>query len=78
MEKTQTAEDLILNFEIGNTRRVDIEDAEYAMIEFARLHVEAALKAASEQAHTKDIPYTDDVEVDKVSIIKSYPLENIK
>jgi len=47
-------------------------------IEFAKLHVEAALKAASEDAHTKDVPYTDDVEVDKDSILNAYPLENIK
>ena len=48
------------------------------LIEFAKLHVEAALKAASEDAHTKDVPYTDDVEVDKDSILSAYPLENIK
>lgn len=48
------------------------------MIRFAQLHVEAALKAASEDAHTKDVKYTDDVEVDKDSILRSYPLDNIK
>lgn len=48
------------------------------MIRFAQLHVEAALKAASEDAHTKDVPYTNDVEVDKDSILRSYPLDNIK
>jgi len=48
------------------------------MVEFAKLHVVAALKAASEDAHTKDVPYTDDVEVDKDSILSAYPLENIK
>lgn len=48
------------------------------MIEFAKLHVEAALKKASEDAHTRDVPYTDDIEVDKDSILKSYPLDNIK
>jgi hypothetical protein len=47
-------------------------------IEFAKLHVEAALKAASGDAHTKDVPYTDDVEVDKDSILNAYPLEKIK
>jgi hypothetical protein len=48
------------------------------MIQFAKLHVEATLKAASEDAHTKDVPYTDDVEVDKETILSAYPLENIK
>ena len=50
----------------------------WAMIEFAKMHVEAALKAASENADTKDVPYTDDIEVDKDSILYSYPLANIK
>ena len=72
MEKTQTAENLILNFEIGNTRRVDIEDAEYAMIEFARLHVEAALKEVE-----KSIKIGLSKKA-KESILNSYPLENIK
>lgn len=49
------------------------------MIEFAKLHVEAALKAASENAETRYIPYTDDeYEIDKNSILNSYPLDNIK
>jgi len=48
------------------------------MVEFAKMHVEAALKEASENAETKDVPYTDDIEVDKVSILKAYPLDNIK
>jgi len=50
----------------------------WAMIEFAKLHVEAALKAASKEAYTKDVPFSDDVEVDSNSILNSYPLENIK
>jgi len=47
-----------------------------AMIEFAKLHVEAALHIASERADLTDngsFPY-----VDKVSILNSYPLEKIK
>ena len=89
MEKILTAEDLALNFEIGNTKRISIEDAKEAMIEFAKLHVEAALKEASEK-----IKLTDEVcevlicealqnhwfkeYIDKDSILNSYPLENIK
>jgi len=53
-------------------------------IEFAKLHVEAALKAAIEKAKTKeDIAifaegsYRTQV-VDKNSILNCYPLENIK
>jgi hypothetical protein len=47
-----------------------------AMIEFAKLHVEAALHIASERADLTDngsFPY-----VDKLSILNSYPLEKIK
>lgn len=53
---------------------------EQALIEFTKLHVEAALKAAAEKAQ---ITYTqektwDFTEVDKDSILNSYPLTNIK
>ena len=46
------------------------------MIEFAKMHVEAALKAASEKADLTDngrFPY-----VDKDSILNSYSFSNIK
>jgi hypothetical protein len=59
-------------------------DIEKAMIEFAKLHVEAALKEASEKARTKDVwegntgsEYCDTV-IDTDSIINCYPLDNIK
>lgn len=49
-----------------------------AMIEFAKIHVEAALKEASEKA----IVYADEGGysefVDEQSILNSYSLENIK
>jgi hypothetical protein len=51
-------------------------DIEKAMIEFAKLHIEAALKEASETADLTDngrFPY-----VDKDSILNSYSLDNIK
>ena len=50
--------------------------SEEDMIEFAKLHVEAALYVASERADLTDngrFPY-----VDKASILNSYPLSNIK
>lgn len=62
--------------EDGNYSLYDIENA---MIEFAKLHVEAALEAAAFNAETRYIPYTDnDYEVDKRSIRNAYPLTNIK
>jgi hypothetical protein len=51
------------------------------LIEFAKLHVEAALKAASEKALTTWAStdfYDDRKIVSKDSILKAYPLTNIK
>ena len=48
------------------------------MIDFAKLHVEQALKEASEKADTQTIHCTHIQIVDKNSILNSYPLENIK
>jgi len=45
-----------------------IEDVENAMIQFAKLHVEAALKAASDAAFGDS----------KYDVKNSYPLTNIK
>ncbi len=72
-----TAEEFIDSFHSDTDDDLH-EGVRKMMIEFAKLHVEAALKAASEEAHTKDVPYTDDVEVDKKSILGAYPLKNIK
>ena len=57
-------------------------------VEFAKLHVEAALKAASEKAIVKRITgYSGDesggqswqkISVEKASVLSAYPLENIK
>lgn len=76
MEKIPTAEEF--SHHISQGRIGDKGFVNTCMIEFAKMHVKAALKTAALEAHTRDIPYTDDVEVDKASIIKSYPLENIK
>ena len=48
-----------------------------AMIEFAKLHVETALKAASEKAEWKGHTLAA-VEICDYSILDAYPLENIK
>ena len=45
---------------------------------FAKLHVEAALKAASEKAKIDKSVTFGWEKVDRPSILKSYPLENIK
>lgn len=46
-------------------------------IEFAKLHVEAALKEASEKAEWKGYTLAA-VEICDYSILDAYPLENIK
>jgi len=67
---------------------VEKDSFKEAMIEFAKLHVEEALKEASEKAKTdyeylgesgefEDIPVYEYF-VDKDSILNAYPLENIK
>lgn len=48
------------------------------MIQFAKYHVEQALKTASENVELIPVKYTDDYEVSKDSILNAYPLENIK
>jgi prophage maintenance system killer protein len=54
-------------------------DVKQAMIEFAKLHVEAALKQASEKAYYRDFnEYVCRSEENKQSILNSYPLTNIK
>ena len=63
-----------------------ISDISEMMIEFAKLHVETALKEASEQAKTDVVLKRNKVSfsaeydkvIDKNSILNSYPLDNIK
>jgi len=47
-----------------------------AMVEFAKLHVKAALEAAARKA--QGYHGAGDSNVDKDSILNAYPLENIK
>ena len=63
-------------------------DTPYFMIEFAKMHVEAALKAASEKCKTKSKSYKRNLPgysatfskeiIDKKSILNSYSLTNIR
>lgn len=57
-------------------------DVEKDMIEFAKMHVEEALKQASEKVELVKYKLLNGVKnatyVYKPSIIKAYPLENIK
>jgi hypothetical protein len=83
MEKLPTAEELIL-------KRVETRSkwVEELMIEFAKLHVEAALKAASKNAKIKSrkitysvssgVEYDYITSIDKQTILTAYPETNIK
>ena len=57
------------------------DEVEKIMKEYAKLHIEAALKAASEKAKAKEDPNdygTGEIWVDKKSILSAYPLTLIK
>ena len=84
MKQIPTAEEILNNnVYITQDGIEDVHDSlstvADVMIEFAKLHVEAALKAASENARLKELEiHLSDGSVDKDSILNSYPLENIK
>ena len=69
MKNIPTAQEFLNRDESGVFNEVDITQT---MIEFAKLHVEAALKAAADDYSegSSDIVHE--------SIINSYPLDNIK
>ena len=62
-------------FLLGNADRFQRTSPDEWMIEFAKLHVEAALKAASELEETDG---TEGYKIYPDSILTAYPLENIK
>ena len=84
--RTREACQAVVKITIDNIlNRIDTELLEMEkeqMIEFAKLHVEAALKAASEEAQAIEGWNTgfsgSAASVDKDSILNSYPLKNIK
>jgi hypothetical protein len=78
--KTPTAEEFLKqSFEgyhpsqYNELHEVQKTRAEFAMKEFAKLHVEAALKAAERHSKMQDV--SDDI---KGSILNAYPLQLIK
>lgn len=76
MKKILTAEELY--FQITGCH-INHRDIKHAMIEFAKLHVETALKEALESipclGSSTDIATYEEVEE---AVLNSYPLENIK
>lgn len=78
-DKIPSAEELWMD-KTGNTPN---QEEFTAMIEFAKLHVEAALKEASEKVSLTDFAWEFLQEgaydaIDKDTILNAYPLNNIK
>ena len=73
MEKIPTAEEFKRMHPKYVTSEVSVETL---MIEFAKLHVEAALKEASKKSKNKEGQITDHKLTN--SILNSYSLDNIK
>lgn len=73
MNKIPTAEEFLL-IKTGAISR-SITDT---MIEFAKLHVKAALEAANESAYAEEGYIGYNWSVNEESILNSYPYENIK
>ncbi len=72
-------------FFAGEFQNIVLEEKCNKIIEFTKLHVEAALKTASENATHKgcdcrmtSCSFNDCHDIDKDSILNSYPLNNIK
>lgn len=83
-----TAEEFLRNSSVTSSDRYDFLSKQKLMIEFAKMHVQEALKQASEKADA-DFTYLGDdlkeigaeyieVYTIKDSILNAYPLENIK
>lgn len=79
LKQVSPNDDFGLRIDLGNSKKHIYE----IMCRFAKLHVEAALKAASENAEirTEEIGGGLNIEwkvIDKDSILNAYPLTNIK
>ena len=82
----KTAEEFLRNSSVTSSDRHDFLSKQELMIEFAKMHVQEALKQASENATVTPIDHEEISEgsfrpiwgVDDESILNAYPLENIK
>jgi hypothetical protein len=86
MKKVPTAEDFlqdhhqISHFYDDKTNNMVCfsDDVQKAMIEFAKLHLEAQKKAILKNAKLKKVNFWGGEVIDKNSILNSYPLDKIK
>ncbi len=86
MSKIPTAEEILSKKFSELKSSFDLNDIKDCMVEFAKLHTEAALKEASKKAKITERKVTLDntggyvrvPTIYKKYILNSYPLENIK
>jgi hypothetical protein len=78
MEKIPTAEQIAYNSKFNNSGLIHYKDCAKLMNSFAKLHVQAALKAANENAIISYEATDMEPYINKDSILNAYPLENIK
>lgn len=94
MNKIPTAKEFLEHIAVDGDNNPTYTEKEFisGLIRFAQLHVEAALKTASENAMVKSVDYLGDSQtgvelrdssdytffVDKESILNAYSKENIK
>ena len=84
--KALTAEEFLRNSSVTSSDSYDFLSKQELMIEFAKMHVQEALKQASEKAFVTPIDHEEISEgsfrpiwgVDDESILNAYSLENIK
>ena len=80
----KTAEEFLRNSSVTSSDRYDFLSKQELMIEFAKMHVQEALRLASVEAeveHELSNPYDPNSEyqiVNKDSILNAYPLDLIK
>ena len=82
----KTAEEFLRNSSVTSSDRYDFLSKQELMIEFAKMHVQEALKQASEKATVTPVDHEEISEgsfrpiwgVDDESILNAYSLENIK
>lgn len=69
----KTAKEIYMTTLGESTIETDLQVTEKAMIEFAKIHVQTALKEASEKAEM----YRDVEAIDRESILRAYSIKNI-
>ncbi len=78
LDKIPSAEEFRVKIFSKDMHLFNKEEVNKLLIEFAKLHVQEALKQASQKADLKLERYTDDWYIDTDSILTAYPLNLIK